>query len=173
MPTPDMCTPGARARMCRPLPRGSRGNLRRWMLGMALWGMCVFSAHAELVVIVGVNSSVTRLTREQIVNIFMGRYRKLPDGADARPLDLGGESPERREFYQRLLDKSLAEINAYWARLVFSGKTVPPLALSGPEQVLQRVSQDPAAIGYVQRYSLDDRARVVFSFPEELPPNFW
>src|SRR5689334_20372889 len=88
-------------------------------------------AHAaepnDLVVIVSAGSGVAALTREQAINIFMGRYRSLPSGLVAFPIDLGENSVERGLFYQRLVGKDLADVDAYWARLVFSGQTSPPL----------------------------------------------
>jgi len=104
----------------------------------------------------------------------MGRYRKLPDGATALPLDQDTESPVRRAFYRLLLDKSLEEINSYWARLVFAGRTMPPKEISGPNEVLERVANDPHAIGYLDRSQLSraDRTsasrnvKVLFSLPD-------
>lgn len=123
-------------------------------------------AAAETVVIVNAHSPVDALTREQVVNIFMGRYRKLPDGTLAAPLDSGVESPERRDFYQKLLNKSLAEINAYWARLTFSGRTQPPSALDSPQTVAAEVGRSPHAIGYIDRRYLTPQVKVVFVLPE-------
>jgi ABC-type phosphate transport system substrate-binding protein len=144
--------------------------LIRYASGLLLLALCAPPAQAELVVIVAADSSVSYLSQEQVINIFMGRYRKLPDGRLAQPLDIGGEAPERRDFYKKLLDKNLAEINAYWARLVFSGRTMPPKAVLNQVEVLQKVARDPSAIGYVERISLNSQVRVVYALPEDRPP---
>jgi ABC-type phosphate transport system substrate-binding protein len=123
-------------------------------------------AQAELVVVVNANSSVEHLSREEVINIFMGRYRKLPDGNTVQPLDNKGESPDRQNFYKKLLNKSLAEINAYWARLIFSGRTSPPLPLDTSSQILEKVAHDPTAIGYVERNNVNGKVKVVFSLAE-------
>lgn len=138
----------------------------RPLLGLIALALCALPARAELVVIVNAGSRVESLSREEVINIFMGRYRKLPDGALAQPLDVDGETPERREFYKKLFDKSLADINAYWARLIFSGRTAPPRALKNQAEVLDRVASDPAAIGYIERVNLNNRVRVVYVLPE-------
>lgn len=140
-------------------------HIRR-ILGLIVLAMCVLPAHAELVVIVNADSGVEHLSREEIVNIFMGRYRKLPDGTAAQPLDIGGESPEHRDFYKKLLDKSPADINAYWARLVFSGRIMPPRALQSQDEVLERVAEYPGAVGYIERKNLNNRVKVVYTLPE-------
>lgn len=138
----------------------------RPLLGLIALVMCALPARAELVVIVNAGSGVDALSREEVINIFMGRYRKLPDGVLAQPLDVDGETPERRAFYKKLIDKSLADINAYWARLIFSGRTLPPRALKNQAEVLDRVASDPAAIGYIERVNLNNRVRVVYVLPE-------
>ena len=127
----------------------------------------VLPLQAEQVVIVNAGLTVERLTHEEVVNIFMGRYRKLPDGSALQPLDMKGDTPERRGFYKKLLDKSLAEIDAYWARLIFSGRTLPPAALDADDEILQRVARDPSAVGYVDSSKLNNRVKAVYTLPED------
>jgi ABC-type phosphate transport system substrate-binding protein len=123
-------------------------------------------ARAELVVVVNANSSVERLSRDEVINIFMGRYRKLPNGSTAQPLDNKGDTSERQDFYKKLLNKSLAEINAYWARLIFSGRTPPPAGMETTAQILARVAHDRSAISYVERADLNNQVKVVYSLVE-------
>lgn len=117
--------------------------------------VCLFLAMpasaANIVVIANTRSAVESLSREDAINIFMGRYRKLPDGTPAHPLDLDPDSTARRAFYRLLINKSLDEVNAYWARLVFSGRTAPPQQTLGADDVLARVVGDPQVIGYMDR----------------------
>ncbi|MGZ4960523.1 MAG: hypothetical protein ACXV7J_14825 [Methylomonas sp.] len=126
--------------------------------------------YAELVVIVNAGRHVERVSRDEIINIFMGRYRKLADGDAALPLEVKGDGPERQRFYGALLDKSLAEINAYWARLVFSGRTLPPVTVANAGEVLDGVARDPAMIGYLDSSWLDSRVKVVYVLPERDAP---
>lgn len=79
-------------------------------------------AAAELVIIANPASGVEKLTRDEAVNIFMGRYRRLPSGMAALPMD---ENGEKAVFYRALLGKELPEVQSYWARLVFSGQGSP------------------------------------------------
>jgi hypothetical protein len=121
---------------------------------------------AELVVVVSPHSSIASLSREQVINIYMGRYRVLPDGRAAHPLDAATDSPDRSLFYRSLLGKSLDDISAYWARLVFSGRTAPPREVLSRKALLDEVADDPSAIGYVARKDLPRNLKIVFSFPE-------
>lgn len=123
-------------------------------------------SQAELVVIVNAGRTIEHVSQEDVVNIFMGRSRKLSDGMAVQPLDVKGDALERKEFYKKLLDKSLADINAYWARLIFSGRTSPPFAVDTPQGVLDRIARDSTTIGYIGRNLVNNQVKVVYAFPE-------
>lgn len=114
-----------------------------------------------LVVIVHPDSGVDALSRGDAVNIFMGRYRRLPSGIVAFPIDVGDHSAVRERFYARLVGKDLAAIDAYWARLVFSGQTAPPLRVPDATTAVHLVAGNRAAIAYVDAAAVDARVKVV------------
>lgn len=119
-------------------------------------------AHADLVLVASPQSGIERLTQDDVINIYLGRYRRLASGMVAEPVDLPADAELRARFYRRLVNKSLAEINAYWARLVFSGKTRPPQVVEGVENVLRLVAAQPGALAYLERTQVDGRVRIVF-----------
>lgn len=120
-------------------------------------------ASADIAVVVNAGSGVERLTRSDAVNIFMGRYRKLPTGNLALPVDL---APLKARFYRALVNKDLAEINSYWARLVFSGEASPPQQIASPDEVHQLVTQNMNALSYVDSTQVPDDMHVVLLLNE-------
>lgn len=132
------------------------------LLGIFPW----MTAMADLVVVVNARSGVDALTREQVTNIFLGRYRLLPSGVTAMPIDQPGEHPEKARFYRLLVNKDLTEIDAYWARLVFSGKTHPPRQASTPKAVIQWLAHERGAIGYMERAEADSRLKIVLNLEQ-------
>lgn len=122
-------------------------------------------ARAELVVVAHPDSGIKEMTRDELINIYLGRFRRLASGLVAEPIDAPADSPVRALFYQQLVGKSLSEINAYWARLVFSGKTRPPQSSLSTDEAVKRVSHQLAALTYLPREQVDGRVRIVFSFP--------
>lgn len=121
-------------------------------------------ARAGIVVIVNPDSGIKHMTREDVVNVYMGRYQALPSGNAAFPLDLG---PLRADFYTQLVDKSPPEINSYWARLVFSGRASPPRRLPNAAAVLEAVADNKGAIGYLKRENADSkRVRIVYELSD-------
>ena len=93
------------------------------------------------------------------------RYRRLPNGDTALPIDQPESSPVRADFYRRLVNKDLNEINAYWSRLIFSGRTSPPLQASSAADVMVWLLGQPGGVAYVDRTQVDKRLRIVMEFP--------
>lgn len=120
------------------------------------------AAHADLVLVANPQSGIERLTQDEVINIYLGRYRRLASGVVAEPFDQPIDSELRSRFYRRLVNKNLAEINAYWARLVFSGKTRPPQVVENTDSVLRQVASQPGALAYVERSQADTRVKIVF-----------
>lgn len=117
-------------------------------------------AATDLVVITNPNSGVDKMTRDEVTAIFMGRSKKLPSGLTALPIDqpvAGGKG----KFYAELINKELAEINSYWARLIFSGQGTPPRQADDNAEILEIVSSSKGAIAYLPRAAVDKRVKVV------------
>ncbi len=111
--------------------------------------------------IVNATNQTTELTQRQLVNLYMGRTQYYPDGMLALPVDQAPDSAARQIFYKTLVGKSVAEVNAYWAKLLFTGRASPPRALMDPETVLQVVRENRNAIGYIESEYVDDTVKVV------------
>jgi hypothetical protein len=114
----------------------------------------------DLVVVVHPDSRLEHLSRTEVINIFLGRYKKLPTGQSATPIDT---LALKEQFYSLLVGKPLAEINAYWARLVFSGATSPPIQSSSEQAALAQLYDQPGGITYVSRGKVGKNARIVFT----------
>lgn len=124
----------------------------------ALWLPVRAVTAAELVLIVNRDSGISSLSREQVSHLFLGRVKMLPSGARANVMEV---EPLRAGFYRRLLGRDIAEINAYWARLQFSGRTQAPLRVVDTTAAISRVAQDRDAVAFVDVVPEDPRARVV------------
>ncbi|WP_110707856.1 hypothetical protein [Salinicola sp. CR57] len=118
---------------------------------------------ADIAVVVNAGSGIDRLTQSDVVNIFMGRYRKLPTGNVALPVD---STTLKSRFYRALVNKDLAEINSYWARLVFSGEASPPQQIATIDDVHQLVIQNMNALSYVDGAQVPGDMHVVLMLSE-------
>jgi hypothetical protein len=127
-----------------------------WLLAMPAM------LHAELVVVVNARCGVAAMTRNEVINVFFGRNRQYFNGIAVQPVDLSDAHPDRALFYNKLVGKDLSEVNAYWARQVFSGR-MPPLArAASSDEVLRWVVSHPGGIGFMDSARVDARVRVVY-----------
>ncbi|MEI6412666.1 MAG: hypothetical protein WCP34_00200 [Pseudomonadota bacterium] len=118
-------------------------------------------ADDKLVVVVSPSSGIEEINREDVVNIFLGRYLQLPSGILAQPVDQPEDETTRARFYKLLVGKDLPEIRAHWARLIFSGKTHPPRQVQSIREMIEMISTRRGAIGYLKRDQVDVRVKVV------------
>lgn len=131
--------------------------------GIAL--LAVFGASprlsAEEVAVVSAKSTVTTLSKTQLVDIFLGKSVRFPDGNQAMPIDQSEGTPARDEFYTLIAGKTPAQMKAYWSKIIFTGRGQPPKAVAGSIETKKLVAANPHAIGYIEPRLVDDTLRVV------------
>ncbi len=142
-------------------------NLPRMLtaIALAVHSLQFTVASAPIYVVVSAQSPLQSVNQNELVAIYTGRTRAFPDGSTATPLDQKRDSPARAEFYQLLTGMDIARINSYWARLHFTGQVRPPQTAEDDTAMLQRLRNDPSAIGYVTRPPQDNSVRVVMHLP--------
>lgn len=122
-------------------------------------------ARAELVVVMAKNAPVDSLTRAEVQQLFTGRSRVVA-GEAVTPLDLPDDHPLRKAFYRQLLGKSPEQMQAYWSRMIFTGKGYPPRKVSGVTEMVVLVESAPDYIGYIDSSRLVKSLKVVYRLPQ-------
>jgi ABC-type phosphate transport system substrate-binding protein len=130
-------------------------------VGLALTLSCAV-AKADVVAVVSAKSPITTLSMSQVAEIFLGKVSRFPNGAAAFPIDQAEDSAIREEFYSKIVGRTAMQIKAYWARIIFTGRGQPPPTVSGDIEMRRRISENSAAIGYIDRSFVDASVRVVF-----------
>lgn len=111
----------------------------------------------EIVVITNTANQASRMFSEQAAQFFLGKSNQFT------PVDQGKESAIRRDFYQKLSGKTLAQVEGIWAKIEFSGKGSMPKMYSSDAAVKKAVAADPTAIGYIDKASVDDSVKVLLT----------
>ena len=137
----------------------------RHLLALAVAALAPL-AHADFYLIVQAANPKPALTPREAVGMFMGRNRAFHSGAVAQVYDLPRDSTQRAEFYQRLTGMGPAQINSYWARLMFSGQTMPPYAVQDEAAMVAVVKSNANAIGWVRKEPNDKALRVLLVLKE-------
>jgi ABC-type phosphate transport system substrate-binding protein len=124
-------------------------------------GSAGVSARADVVAVVSAKSTVTTLTNAQVTDIFLGKVSRFPNGTPALPIDQPEGSVARDQFYAKFLGKSAAQIKAFWSKIIFTGRGQPPKEAADSLDVKKRISENPAAIGYIEESAIDPSLKVV------------
>jgi ABC-type phosphate transport system substrate-binding protein len=142
------------------MPLGNRA--RSGVIALAL-SVGTGAARADVVAVVSSKSSVTVLSKNQVVDLFLGKASRFPDGEQAVPIDQVEGSAARDEFYAKFTRKSAAQVKAHWSKIIFTGRGQPPKEVSDSVEAKKQVVQNPKAIGYIERSLVDGSVRVLLS----------
>lgn len=117
------------------------------------------SAFAELVVIVH-PSNDSALSAKQVQRIFLGKEKKFANGTAVVPINQA-TNDLRSQFDSNVLGRSSTQVSAYWSKLVFTGKGIPPKEVADDAAVIAAVAADAGAIGYVDSASVTGAVKTV------------
>ena len=90
------------------------------------------------------------IDRPLLSNMFLGRAQLWENGVKVLPVNQLKISKIRREFARAVHQQEVSSIEAYWLKQIYSGKSTPPLTLDSDLQVIEYVTSNPGAIGYVR-----------------------
>ena len=100
-------------------------------------------------VIVHPKNPLASIDRRFLQDAFLKKKRHWPDNRVIQPVDLGPTAPARSSFTREVLGRSVAAVRAYWQQRIFSGRDIPPPALTSEAGVVEYVLTHEEAIGYV------------------------
>lgn len=121
-------------------------------------------AQHELVVVAARNGPVAALSREEAEQLYLGRRTTLADGTAVGLVDLPAGSA-RDSFYEQLTGKNPSQTRAYWSRLVFTGRALPPREAATVTEARDWIATRPGTVGYLPAGTADERLRVLLKLP--------
>jgi ABC-type phosphate transport system substrate-binding protein len=123
----------------------------------------VISAYGDIAVVVH-PSNTTALDKSALERIYMGKTNNFNNGRAALPINATKGTATRAEFNKLVIERSDAQINAYWSKLLFTGKGTPPKELATDQEIIATVSANEDAVGYVDSSAVTDSVKVVATF---------
>ncbi|MET2897467.1 hypothetical protein ABXV22_03970 [Vibrio rotiferianus] len=123
---------------------------------------------ADSYAIFSLNSEFSELSITKARKLYRGKTKRL-QGHRVELADWPDTSSERSEFYRYLLNKNIAQMNAHWASLSFSGKARPPKVIdnSNIDTLLEWMKEKPNRIGYAPVSSLPSNAQILYVVSSE------
>lgn len=147
---------------------GAGPQLRRLLAHAAMLACLLqpWAARADFHLVVATANPQRAMTQREALDLYMGRSRAFANGEFALVIDLPRDHPRRAVFYQSLTGMSIAQVNSYWSRLMFSGQSSPPQAVPDEAAMVNLVRRNPSAVGWLDREPTDAGLRSVLVIKE-------
>lgn len=135
-----------------------------------MWRFWVFFAAVTLAaqewaLIANPALGLKEMDARQIREIYLGK-RYVSGEVRLIPLQLGAESPLRKQFEKEVLNMSREALRKWWIRRHYLGQR-PPKVVGSAEAVVAFVRQVEGAIGYVPYALIEDENVTVLYFGGE------
>lgn len=119
-----------------------------------------FKSAADVVVIVHPQNTAN-IDSATVKRIFLGKEKSFPGGNRVLAINQTASTGARAAFDSAILGRNTTQVSAYWSKLVFTGKGIPPKEVDGNLEVIDIVSRNPDAIGYVEAGSVTDEVKTI------------
>jgi ABC-type phosphate transport system substrate-binding protein len=112
-------------------------------------------------VIVNQENPIKTLTTSEVKLYFLRKLKKrwTEINKNIRPVDRKAACPERDAFYSMVLDMTATDVEKYFTNKQLQNAERPPDKFSSDAEVINFVSTEAGAIGYVNLKSLSAEAR--------------
>jgi len=123
------------------------------------------AAADSLVIVTNQRYPVSKLTREEVREIYLGR-RIIEQFLRIRPIDQS-EPAIRTAFLQTVLDMSREAYINHWNRLIFQQGGLPPLLKESPEEVVKELLETDGSVGYLWAHDAEEQSglKVLLTLP--------
>ena len=61
----------------------------------------------------------------------------------------------------KLLGKSPAQMRAYWSKIIFTGRGLPPREIASGQMMKKKVAGNPSFVGYLSKEMRDSSVKTV------------
>ena len=135
--------------------------MKKMLFALVTYFFVISSSLAEIYVVAHKKSKIESLSKNDVTALFLGKKRILPNGELALIIDRGGSSSARSDFFFLLNNMSLSRVNAYWSRLTFSGRMIPPTVIEMDDDMFQLLSEHNNAISYTNQKPVNPDVNVI------------
>jgi len=115
------------------------------------------AAFCNISIFISHNNTLTEVSKQDIANLFLKKTNTI-NGVKVTPIDSKNEKTYQ-EFYKKIVDKSPAEIHAYWVKQIYTGTKQPPKKLS-KKAIEKAIKNNQKIISYESNPSM---GKVIFS----------
>lgn len=120
-------------------------------------------AEESVAVIANPQVTVETLDSGTVTQFFLKIIKTWPNGDTVEAIALDEDSPVHTTFCNKILRRSPAQLRAYWARQMFTGRGFPPKEVKTVAEANTLVEQTQGAISYVGKGDVNGQVKIVFT----------
>lgn len=118
-------------------------------------------ADLDFVVVVSKDTSIDKLSKKQISKLFLSKSKSFPNGQRAIPIEIKN-SDFKEFFYKTVSNKNSKQLLKYWAKVIFTGKGIPPKNVLHNHELFTFMLNNKNSITYIKREHLTDSLKIVW-----------
>jgi ABC-type phosphate transport system substrate-binding protein len=131
-----------------------------------IFGTLIFSALFSSQVFAGYSvvvhpENTAEFDYQTVKRIFLGKETAFSNGVVATVITHSSNSELRNEFDEAVLKRKTSTVDAYWSKLVFTGRGIPPQTVNSDQEMIELILQNKNAIGFIETSSVTSDVKVV------------
>lgn len=120
-------------------------------INLKIFILVLFSLSSQgMYLVVNKNNDISKISKNMVSKMFLGRIFRWPNNDPAFVADYVASHDIRKEFSNDFLNEQPFKVYKIWIRNSLSGKSAPPHYFKDEAELLNYVSQERGAIGYVK-----------------------
>lgn len=112
-----------------------------------------FSADAQSIIVNNKNA-INGLTAPMLKDIFIGNVTRWKNNNLIEVVDYNANQSIRSQFTEKYIEMSVMRVYKNWIRLSLSAEVAPPKILHDQSEVIDYISKNENAIGYIDDLNL-------------------
>ncbi len=124
------------------------------------------NSYAGSQVIANIGTGLSAIDQQTLKKAFLGKIPQWPNGTTLTSCIDESDTAALNVFTRKHLGKSPSAFDAYWSRMLFSGKAIPPKPFESKTSILSYVSNTAGAICFISSQVLKMPDNVVLLLEE-------
>ena len=116
---------------------------------------------SKIYVVTNADAPITNLSKKELRDLYLGRTKSFPNGEYAKVIDRQGNEELRTKFFKTVCNMSPRKVDAFWAKLVFSGRMHPLEKMEADAEVLNSLKDDKYALAFVSSAPVHANLKIV------------
>lgn len=128
---------------------------------MLLSWLFILPAKAEIAVIAHPSVTLKQVTPTFLSRVYAMQIKTWPSGNPIKVYSFSSQTPEFNTFVTSKAKLQPHQLNRHWKRLLFTGTSRVPVITNSTNEMIEKVRNNPGAIGYVDISSLPTDLKVL------------